>query len=122
MADILSGIPLGIEIPGASFPVLRVFTSRDRDVGLDQSIPIHARTLASRISTKISSLVTEEEAGNDLDRHPIAGLQKETFARISEGTTGWLGRIGGIIGSLKRQCGEDSEEFLPSTKRMRLEG
>jgi hypothetical protein len=123
MYDILSGISSGLEIAGAQFSMIRIFAVWGGDVDLERTVPPQARTLAGRISARISLRRTEDQNENDIDTHPIASLQRKTFAKISEeADKGWLlEKIGKIFSSFKRQRDEDSEESLPSPKRMRLE-
>ena len=80
MMNALQGIPLGLTVTKAQFPILRVFASWPGDSNLNRSKPNPPET------TETNPAGNEDPIGKkiDVDLHPLATLHLENFIRMSK--------------------------------------
>jgi hypothetical protein len=114
----LQGIPSGLTVTKAQFPILRVFASWPGDSNLNRSKPNPSKKTKVRDPASNEDLIAKKI---DVDLHPLATLHLENFICMSkEMDVNWFRGLveQNEVICLKRSASED----LDTRKRAKQQG
>ncbi|PVF91660.1 hypothetical protein CPB86DRAFT_820309 [Serendipita vermifera] len=79
---VLASIPQGFRIQGADYPVLRIFASWEGEDRIERTTPPQSR-VGRAVKWVSGHLTGSKNKEKDHDPHPIAGLHRQTFQKIT---------------------------------------